>query len=522
MKWSSFILKGRRNRKLVNLRVKRAKLNIFVSLISQFVALVCGLIVPRLLIDKFGSEAYGATTSITQFLAYITLLEAGIGGVARAALYKPLAHNDTYHISAVVHEIKRFFRMIGYAFFIYVIVLACAYKQISHIQCFDWISTALLVVVISISTFAQYFIGISYSVLLQAAQRTYITKIISMCTTVLNTFLVIILVSLDCDLITVKFLSSLVFSIKPFAMWLYVRKEFKLIQIKEINPRLLEQKWSGLGQHIAYFLHSNTDVAVLTILVNLSTVAVYSVYNMVVTEIQNITSSFSTGMEAVFGDMLAKKEDDLLSRTFSYYETLISVIAIFLFSVTAVMIVPFVKLYTAKITDINYIQPLFALLIVIAALLYCLRMPYHSMIIAAGHFRQTQIAAYGEAIINILLSISLVIKLGLVGVAIGTVVAVLFRFCFYAFYLSKHIFGRKIEEFYKRGIINFCSFIFVYYTGSTITNIVNITNYFMWVICACVISFVAIVVLLITTNIFYKEDLKPVANIIFRRNESAQ
>lgn len=66
-------------------------------------------IVPRLMIGTFGSEAYGATSSITQFLAYITLLEAGIGGVARSALYKPLADNDDYMISAVVCEIKRFF-----------------------------------------------------------------------------------------------------------------------------------------------------------------------------------------------------------------------------------------------------------------------------------------------------------------------------------------------------------------------------------------------------------------------------
>ena len=43
-------------------------------------------------------------------------------------------------------------------------------------------------------------------------------------------------------------------------------------------------------------------------------------------------------MEAIFGDMLAKKENELLQRTFSYYETLISTIAITLFSTTATMI----------------------------------------------------------------------------------------------------------------------------------------------------------------------------------------
>ena len=79
---------------MVDNRKIRAKKNILTSLVSQLVVLVCGIVVPRLMIGEFGSEAYGATTSITQFLAYITLLEGGIGGVARAVLYKPLAQKD--------------------------------------------------------------------------------------------------------------------------------------------------------------------------------------------------------------------------------------------------------------------------------------------------------------------------------------------------------------------------------------------------------------------------------------------
>ena len=80
--------------KLQHTRALRAKLNIVFSLVSQAAALVCGFIVPRLLINTFGSEAYGATASILQFLSYIVLLEGGIGGVARAVLYKTLAQRD--------------------------------------------------------------------------------------------------------------------------------------------------------------------------------------------------------------------------------------------------------------------------------------------------------------------------------------------------------------------------------------------------------------------------------------------
>ena len=73
------------------MRSKKALKNIITSLIQQVTVLLCGLIVPRAIIGTFGSNVNGLTSSITQFLSYITLLEAGIGPVIKAALYKPIA-----------------------------------------------------------------------------------------------------------------------------------------------------------------------------------------------------------------------------------------------------------------------------------------------------------------------------------------------------------------------------------------------------------------------------------------------
>ena len=64
-------------------RLLRVKLNTFSSLAHQLVTTLCGLVIPWIMIDTFGSTAYGITISIAQFLSYITLLEGGIGRVAR-------------------------------------------------------------------------------------------------------------------------------------------------------------------------------------------------------------------------------------------------------------------------------------------------------------------------------------------------------------------------------------------------------------------------------------------------------
>ncbi len=484
-------------------RGKNAKRNIYISLICQIMTMVCGLITPRFMLRAFGSEANGAITSITTFLGYIMLLEGGIGGVARAALYKPLAENDEKKISEIMTEMKTFFRRVGYVFTIYVLILACSFRTLSHTTVFDWSTSFFLVLIISGSTFAQYFIGISNAVLVIASQRQYINNLINLVGTILNAIVIVTLTSLGCSLITVKLVSSFVFVMKPVVLWVYVKKHYNTYPVRK-TTNALKDKWTGLGQHIAYFLHSHTDVVVLTFFGDLKAVSVYGVYYMVVNSIQSITTSFSSGMEAVFGDMYAKNENETLHRTFNIYDTLVSMISIILFGTTIVLIIPFVRLYTSEITDTDYIQPLFGILLAVACLLHCLRAPYHNMIIAAGHFKQTNKASYGEAIINIVLSILLVIHFGLVGVAIGTVLATTYRFVFYAIYLSKNIMGRSVGLWIKREIINIITIIIIYYFGSIVRDQFIINNFFDWIKSGFIVAVISTSLTLFINFLFYR------------------
>ena len=89
-------------------RMQRAKINALTTSLSQIVSTLIGIAIPWIMIANFGSEAYGATTSIASFLAYISLFEGGIGRVARSALYKPLADGDEEQISSIYLAVKRF------------------------------------------------------------------------------------------------------------------------------------------------------------------------------------------------------------------------------------------------------------------------------------------------------------------------------------------------------------------------------------------------------------------------------
>ena len=479
----------------------KSKLNIITTLLCQLVATACGIVVPRILIGGFGSAAYGVTVSITQFLSYITLLEGGIGGVARAKLYGPLAAGDDRGISAVYHAEASFFRRVALMFMFYSVALGLAFPYLAKVVFFSREYVFMLVLVISLATLAKYVFGLPNLTLMVADQKLYINNYVMIGTTIVNVCLVVLLVDQNCDLLWVKLGSSAVFLIRPILYYLYVRKHYR---IRKTQEAVLEQKWTGIGQHIAYFLHTNTDVVLLTLLADIKLVAVYAVYNLVLSSVRALTQSFSGSMEARFGELIAKGEIEALRIVYSKYKRLLGAASFTMFSCTGVLIIPFVRLYTKGITDANYSQPVFAVVLLFAEAMNCLVLPCASLPIVANQLRRTRWGAYGEAIINISVSLALIRWKPLLGVVIGTFCATLFRALFYMVYSAKHILHitpyRVVAVFFGTLLAMFM----VIAAGKLLLRTIVIDNYFQWFLCGAAVF----AVLAIPLVFFIKEMVK--------------
>ncbi len=461
-------------------RTQKLKLNIVSSFGMQVVTMLCGLLIPRLMLASFGSETYGLATSISDFLSYISLVDGGVGGVARAAMYGPLAKKDMQQVSNVHYELKKFLRIVGTIFVGYALVLAVGFQGITGKTGHDWFFTFSLVLAIALSTFAEYFFSLNRSLLVHAAQRVYVNNSISILTTVLNTLFVVVLLKLRCSLVVVKLTSSLIYILRPIILAVYIRRKLPMPPPQKDAPKQLTQKWEGMGQHMASFLHAKADVVILTFFGQLANVAVYSVYHMVLVCMQKITESFASGTEALFGNMLAKKEMKELRRWFDDTETGLSIMSMLLFSVTAVLLPSFVLLYTRGIRDAQYDQPAFALMMCLYKAVACVRKPYRNMVVAAGRFRQTRPGAYGETVLNIGISLLLVGSLGLTGIAVGTLVSALFCNIYYAWYVSRFLLERPFRVYWKRLGVNLLCFLGVYLPGTALLAGRQAADYFHW------------------------------------------
>ena len=95
-----------------NSRSKNAKLNMISGLMQELTVVICGLILPRIILSHFGSTYNGIVNSVTQFLGFSVVLRSGLGAVTNAALYKPLADGDIQKVSGIMVATDQFMKKV--------------------------------------------------------------------------------------------------------------------------------------------------------------------------------------------------------------------------------------------------------------------------------------------------------------------------------------------------------------------------------------------------------------------------
>lgn len=498
-----------------NKNTKLALINIISNVILQAVNILTWFIIPKLILDYFGSEINGLVSSITQFISYISLVDGGISGVVIASLYKPLVNNDVDKISSIVKTSDKFFKKIGFVFVLYALLLAIIYPLVFTTS-YSFIYVSSLVIILSLSMFIQYMFSLSLKNLLIADKRGYIVSlsqsVILILTIVLSYISLIIFPSIH----LLKLLSGALFIIQPLIFSVFIKKHYNLNNNVNIDNTLIKERWNGFAVNIAAFIHNCTDIVVLTIFTNLATVSIYSVYTIVTNGLRSIINAISSAIGPIVGHAYAKGNTKELMEKIDVYEYIILIFVFFSFSIAALLITPFVMIYTKGIIDANYYQPVFGVLIVIAEALYLLKFPHLNLAYSANKYRELTIPSILEACINIIISIILVLRYGLIGVTIGTILAMLYRMIYQIYFSTKLISNWKQFSYYKKIL----SFILPVGIGFYICMyLFPITSFDLlsWLISAIEYGLIFGVLLLINSLIFFRKELKFIIKYLFSR-----
>lgn len=413
----------------------------------QIVNMLVGLFLPRLYLAVYGSEVNGIISTANSFISYFSYLEAGIGLTLIHSLFKPLAESNAEQTNGILSYSKKQYRRISGIYFALVVALSLLFPIISSSDALSRWEFVSLVFVIGAYGALDFFTMAKYRVLLTADRKEYVISNAFIIAQLLRFCFVWLLLQFNISVVLVKIVPILTLLVRSLILRIYIKRNYPNVYYDAPPTRNLSvtnNRWDALLLQISI----NTSISLPTIIISqvlgFKEANVYAVYSMIASAMISIVSALSSGVSPQMGHKLSRGES--VTESYEIYDFIVSLIISIVFSTMAFMTIPFVKLYTSVVDDVNYIYPVYAILISVWAALYSYRIPVTAVINAAGIYRENRISNIVNLVLQIVACIVGAIFGGIGGVLVVMILASIQRNIWFAFVNSKCLLHNGVKS----------------------------------------------------------------------------
>lgn len=487
------------------------KKEIFLNLIFMILINLFSFIQNKYFVNYMGIETLGMMKLFSQLLAYLNIIEMGIGGASAYALYKPLAEKDYKKINIIINTMESIYNKIGIILFIMGVFCIPFIQFFINVDNFS--KKIYLYWILYVSNTVATYLFIKYVILFTANQEyLYVKKV--------QTF------------ITISFkLLQIIFIIKYHSFPLYIillicDNIFQWIIFKKHcskNYSYLEktkERYEGIKNDIKnIFWHKigglvvfNTDLILISKFTSLEIVGIYASYQMILQVLGNVTAILKGILTPRIGKFIAKHTKE---ENYNYYreiDILYCYMAIFFTYSTFILIEDFIILWLGK----DFILSRFTLKLICFNLwVNMFRWNLEMFKSGDGFFNDIKSPVF-ESIINFFVSIILGIKLGLDGVIIGTIVSNIIIILIYKPIL---VFNRCFNKNWKEYIKVYGSYFVITLTSIIVIQFItqffiklNINSWGSWIIYAIQISIIILIIItvLFLSNRYFRKGIREV------------
>lgn len=439
--------------------------NIIFGFLSKLIIMGFGVLVPRLVLVNLGSESNGLLNVVSTALTYMSLLEAGVGTATLQALYRPVAEGDRDSINRIMSATNYYYRRTGKVYFALIVIVAAVLSFFMRTN----IAKSRVFIVVLLAGFSgviDYFFQGKFRILLAAEGKNYVTTNITTIVSVATNIAKAVVLIAGGDVVAVQFVSFVINLCRMVAFSVYEHVHYSWIDYAaDPDFDAISEKDAVLVHQVSSLIFGNTDVLVLSLFGSLADVSVYTMYSMIYSLAMGVAAAFSDGFTYALGQSFHDRERYL--RVFDAYETYNMAFTASIFCICHVMILPFLKLYTAGVEDAIYVNRYLPWFFSFLHLLNNGRASSQSTINIAQRFEDTKWRSVLESVINVIVSLVATYKYGIYGVLIGTIAALLYRTNDMIVY-SAGILKRSCLITYRRWCINIFLFIILTVTASDI------------------------------------------------------
>ena len=445
---------------------KKSRQNFIFATLNQIITLVFGLLLPRLFLVGYGSEVNGLLNSLSQILVYLGLFEAGIGAATMQALYKPVAREDWGAINGVLAATDYYYKRAGLYYFISLVIFSLVYPLLVNTT-LSFATVCGVVFFSGIGNVVLFWVQGKYRFLLETDGKLYIVTNLNTGIFVVTSLAKIVLIARGANVVLILAAVFAISLLQVFYIVYYVHRVYPQLDLKvEADHTSISQKSYALVHQISTLIFNNTDVIILTFVCGLKTVSVYSLFKLITSHLNKILWIFPGSVNFVMGQTY-HTDREKYTRYLDLVESGYSVLLYGFYAVAFYLFLPFMRLYTAGVTDANYIDPALPIFFVLIELLSGSRGVIGQTISYAGHFRQTLSRTITESAINLTVSLVGVCFWGIYGVLLGTIVALAYRTNDIIIYVNIRLLGRKPWRTYSIYLTNVVLFVVLQFVFKT-------------------------------------------------------
>ncbi len=404
-------------------------------------------------IAHLGDTLNGVNGLYANILSVLSMAELGIGTAMNYSLYKPVAQGNIGKIKSYMRLYKKAYSIIG-------IVIAVIGLLISPFLPYlvnqpEGVSTrdlTLYYFIFLFNTVSTYFVAYKYS-LVNAEQKNYIQTNILTLTKMITVILQIIVILTTGNYYAYLLTAAAVELLQKIFVSIYLDRRYPYLKDKDAEKLSAGETGEIVSKTKALMCHKIGDVArlqtdsmIISGFINVTLSGFVDNYNLVLNSIANVVNIIFNSVLSSFGNLFATETKEKQYRIFKVYRFA----ACWIYGFTAVgfsmLLTPFVGLWlrdTGKTLAFSVV-----ICILIDYYFKGDRIVLSNFKTAAGVFEQDKYLALIQGGVNLVISIVLVQKIGLMGVYIGTIVSGLIANVTKPVIIYKVILQQPVKEYF--------------------------------------------------------------------------
>lgn len=430
--------------------------NVKASLIGQFGNIALKFVVRTVFIYVLGKEFLGISSLYTNILVLLSVSELGFSSAITFSLYKPLAEGNNTKVNSIMHFYKKAYRIIG------LVILGLGLCLMPFLPVLmngttEKVNIYLYYLLYLAQTVVSYFFFAYKQTLLVADQKNYFVTYASfLVNLVCNTLQILSLV-----LFKSFFIYTVILIINGIASNLAISiiVDRKYPFLKEPAPKLEKGEITQIFKQVsAMFLFrvcnvvgSATDNLIISSNISVLMVGLYDNYYIIISAVQGVLSNVLNAFSGSLGNLYALESDKKNEQVFRALN-LVNLWLITLASVFfLVLLQPFITLWIGE----EYLfEPVIVFIIVMNFATNYMQGVIQIYKDITGLFVKGKYRPVATVILNLVISIVLVRRMGIAGVFLGSIISRLCTTWVYdGWLIHRHAFHVSPVRFYLDSIL---------------------------------------------------------------------